>query len=149
MDLLVTFDGLVVMFFLVYLFKLYVHVRQLGAEDSQCVNSKRERYRVNNSMIAYPSLLLSPPALISSLGRGFTPFLSPVNMHLSPSSIAFTFIVYTAFLFSWAVPLNDDSGVLYRFQPVSDNEIEELLSWAEVRLALITSSDFFKSETAA
>jgi len=59
-------------------------------------------------------------------------------MHLSPSSIAFTFILYSAFLFSWAVPLNDDNGVLYRFHPISDNEIEELLSWAEVRLAFVT-----------
>lgn len=69
---------------------------------------------------------------------GFTSFPSPVNMHLSPSSIAFTFILYSAFLFPWAIPLSDDSGVLYRFHPVSDNEIEELLSWAEVRLAFVT-----------
>jgi hypothetical protein len=61
-------------------------------------------------------------------------------MLLSPSSIAFTFTLYSAFLLSWAVPLNDndDNGILYRFHPVSDNEIEELLSWAEVRLAFVT-----------
>jgi hypothetical protein len=58
-------------------------------------------------------------------------------MHLSPSSIALTFILYSTLLFSWAVPLNDDSGVLYRFHPVSDNEIEQLLSWVEVRLAFV------------
>jgi len=59
---------------------------------------------------------------------------SPDNMLLSPLSLAFTFILYSAILFSWAVPLDDDSGILYRFSPVSENEIEELLSWAKVRL---------------
>jgi hypothetical protein len=58
---------------------------------------------------------------------------SPDNMLLSPLSLAFTFILYSAILFSWAVPLDDDSGILYRFSPVSENEIEELISWAKVR----------------
>lgn len=48
-------------------------------------------------------------------------------------SLAFTLFFYTAILFSWAIPLDDDSGILYRFSPASSNEIEELLSWAEVR----------------
>jgi hypothetical protein len=42
-------------------------------------------------------------------------------------------LFYTAVLFSWAIPLDDDSGILYRFSPASSNETEELLSWAEVR----------------
>jgi len=48
-------------------------------------------------------------------------------------SLAFTFVLYSATLFSWAVPLDDDSGILYRFSPVSENEIEELISWAKLR----------------
>jgi hypothetical protein len=58
-------------------------------------------------------------------------------MHLSPLSIAFTFILYPVILLSWAVPFDDQSGVLYRFSPVSGNEIEELLEWAGVRLLIV------------
>ena len=53
---------------------------------------------------------------------------------LLPSRLsAFALLFYTAIL-SWAIPLDDDSGILYRFSPASSNETEELLSWAEVRL---------------
>jgi len=68
-------------------------------------------------------------------------------MHLSPLSFAFTFILYSVALLSSAVPFDDESGVLYRFSPVSENEIEELLSWAGVRrllmIALCKSSSLF------
>ena len=50
-------------------------------------------------------------------------------------SLAITFLSYTAILFSWAIPVDDDSGILYRFSPSSSNETVELLSWAEVRYA--------------
>lgn len=49
-------------------------------------------------------------------------------------SFAFAFILYSLVLLSSAVPFDDQTGVLYRFSPVSENEIEELLSWAGVRL---------------
>ncbi|KAF8483597.1 hypothetical protein DFH94DRAFT_722874 [Russula ochroleuca] len=52
---------------------------------------------------------------------------------LSRSLLAFIFLLYTAILFSWAIPVDDDSGIIYRFSPASSNEIEELLSWAELR----------------
>jgi hypothetical protein len=55
-------------------------------------------------------------------------------MLLPSRLLAFTLLFYTAVLFSWAIPLDDDSGILYRFSPASSNETEELLSWAEVRL---------------
>jgi hypothetical protein len=54
---------------------------------------------------------------------------------LLPSRLsALILLFYTAILFSWAIPLDDDSGILYRFSPASTKETEELLSWAEVRL---------------
>jgi hypothetical protein len=55
-------------------------------------------------------------------------------MILPSRLLAFTLPFYTAFLFSWAIPLDDDSGILYRFSPASSNETDELISWAEVRL---------------
>ena len=58
-------------------------------------------------------------------------------MHLSPLSIAFTFIFYSVVLLSWAAPFDDESGILHRFSPVSENEVEELLSWAGVSLLII------------
>ena len=45
----------------------------------------------------------------------------------------FTPLFYIAVLFSSAIPLDDNSGILYRFSPASSKEMEELLSWAEVR----------------
>ena len=60
-------------------------------------------------------------------------------MHLSPLSIAFTFILYPVVLLSWAIPFDDESGILYRFSPVSENEIEQLISWAGVRLLIIVA----------
>ena len=56
-------------------------------------------------------------------------------MLLPSRLLAFTFLFYTALLFSWAIPLDDDSGILYRFSPASGEETEELLSWAEVRIS--------------
>ena len=50
-------------------------------------------------------------------------------------------LFYTAVLFSWAIPLDDDSGILYRFSPSSSNETKELLSWAEVRLPSLPKVD--------
>jgi hypothetical protein len=55
-------------------------------------------------------------------------------MLLPSRLLALTLLFHTAVLFSWAIPLDDDSGILYRFSPASSNETEELLSWAEVRL---------------
>ena len=55
-------------------------------------------------------------------------------MLLPSRLLAFTLPFYTAVLFSWSIPLDDDSGILYRFSPASSDETEELLSWAEVRL---------------
>ena len=55
-------------------------------------------------------------------------------MLLPSRLLAITLLLHTAVLFSWAIPLDDDSGILYRFSPASSNETEELLSWAEVRL---------------
>ena len=55
-------------------------------------------------------------------------------MLLPSRLLAFTLLFYSAVLFSWAIPLDDDSGILYRFYPASSNETEELLSWAEVCL---------------
>jgi hypothetical protein len=49
------------------------------------------------------------------------------------SSLAIVFL--SSILFSWAIPVDDNSGILYRFSPSSSNETEELLSWAEVRYA--------------
>ncbi|KAF8504547.1 hypothetical protein F5888DRAFT_1799245 [Russula emetica] len=54
-------------------------------------------------------------------------------MLLPSQLLAFTLLFYTAVLFSWAIPLDDDSGILYRFSPASSNETEELLSWAQLR----------------
>jgi hypothetical protein len=47
--------------------------------------------------------------------------------------LAFTLLHYSPALRSWAIPLESDGGVLYRFSPTSSNETEELLGWAEVR----------------
>lgn len=71
---------------------------------------------------------------------------------LLPSRLsAFTLIFYTAILFSWAIPLNDDSGILYRFSPASSRETEQLLSWAEVRLhyAIVDRRHVWSSFSAA
>ena len=59
--------------------------------------------------------------------------LRSLNMLLSRSSLAIAFLSYTVILFPWAIPVDDDSGFLYRFSSNSSNETEELLSWAEVR----------------
>src|SRR5260370_13283847 len=56
------------------------------------------------------------------------------------SSLAFTLLLYASVLFSWAVPLDDHSGILYRFSPASSSETEELLSWAEVRPLSLSSA---------
>jgi hypothetical protein len=55
-------------------------------------------------------------------------------MLLPSRLLAFVLLFYTAVLFSWAIPVDDDSGILYRFSPASSNETEELLSWAKVCL---------------
>ena len=58
-------------------------------------------------------------------------------MLLPSRFLAFTLLFFTAVLSSWAIPLDDDSGILYRFFPASADDTEELLSWAEVRIPLL------------
>ena len=62
-------------------------------------------------------------------------------MLLPSRLLAFTLLFYTAVLFSRAIPLGEDSGILYRFSPASSNETEELLSWAEVCLPSLRQVD--------
>ena len=62
-------------------------------------------------------------------------------MFLPSRLLACTLLFYTTVLFLWAIPLDDDSGILYRFSPASGNETEELLSWAEVRFPSLRQVD--------
>ncbi|KAH9975486.1 hypothetical protein BGW80DRAFT_1251030 [Lactifluus volemus] len=55
-------------------------------------------------------------------------------MLLLSLSLAFTLLYYSSALRSWAIPLESDGGILYRFSPTSSNETEELLAWAELRV---------------
>jgi hypothetical protein len=61
-----------------------------------------------------------------------------------PSSLAFAFVLYSTILLSCAIPLDNDSGILYRFSPISENEIEEIISWAEVRLAIVAPKEIIE-----
>jgi hypothetical protein len=54
-------------------------------------------------------------------------------MPFLPLPLAFALFLFSAFYFSLAIPLEDGSGILYRFSPTSSNETDELLAWAEVR----------------
>ncbi|KAI0254492.1 hypothetical protein BJV78DRAFT_1184679 [Lactifluus subvellereus] len=49
--------------------------------------------------------------------------------------LAYAFLLYSPTVLScqWAIPLENDAGILYRFTPASSDETEELLAWAELR----------------
>ncbi|KAI0300500.1 hypothetical protein B0F90DRAFT_1846663 [Multifurca ochricompacta] len=49
-------------------------------------------------------------------------------MFLPLLPLLFTFLIY-----SRAIPLKPENGILYRFSPTSSNETDELLAWAELR----------------